>query len=343
MSSLAVKNIYKTEFSLEKIGKNLIQYLKQLGFFRAPIIFYCFGSKWSASFYRIYEKQGQLEEIPIDWGGGNCIVRIPLDWPVYFSSHIFGFDQVFDLPEELKTFAFEVCATEFFDLIENCTRKRFVLKKTINDQIKKSLTYGFNFQINDGNHDFNIEFWVDDLALGFLSNAIRGIEKYKSESDFWNEIPIPVRFLVGWTEVPKNCIKDINLHDVIFLDEFYLLDQKFLRIFFGNTYSAVAEISGTKFIIRGCLEKVLKDMERSNSNEDIDLDDLQVCLSFDLGERILTLGELRSINSGYVFELGRDVRHAVSIRANGKYIGEGELVDIDGNVGVSVLRLSGRD
>jgi type III secretion protein Q len=41
-----------------------------------------------------------------------------------------------------------------------------------------------------------------------------------------------------------------------------------------------------------------------------------------------------------VFELGRPVRSAVNIRANGKLIGEGELVDVDGQMAVSILNLS---
>ena len=45
----------------------------------------------------------------------------------------------------------------------------------------------------------------------------------------------------------------------------------------------------------------------------------------------MNLKELCVLKPGYVFELGRDLRRSVNIRANGKLIGEGELVDIDGN------------
>jgi type III secretion protein Q len=68
------------------------------------------------------------------------------------------------------------------------------------------------------------------------------------------------------------------------------------------------------------------------------LDDIPVRLTFDVGEREISLGDLKSIQPGYVFNLGRDPRSVVSIRANGRLIGEGELVDIEGRLGVSVLR-----
>ena len=72
------------------------------------------------------------------------------------------------------------------------------------------------------------------------------------------------------------------------------------------------------------------------------LDEISIRISFDLGERSLPLAELRTLAAGYVFELGRDLRRSVVIRANGKVIGEGELVDIEGQTGVSVLSISAR-
>ena len=47
-----------------------------------------------------------------------------------------------------------------------------------------------------------------------------------------------------------------------------------------------------------------------------------------------------ALGPGHVFDLGRELRRAVIIRANGKVIGEGELVDVDGQIGVAVLSLA---
>ena len=68
-------------------------------------------------------------------------------------------------------------------------------------------------------------------------------------------------------------------------------------------------------------------------------DRIPVRLTFDLGERSLTVAELRELKPGYTFDLGRDVRRAVSIRAQGQLIGEGELVEIDGTLGVAITML----
>ena len=80
--------------------------------------------------------------------------------------------------------------------------------------------------------------------------------------------------------------------------------------------------------------------DEEHTNSETKLDEIDIRLSFDLGERIVTLSELRLLTAGYVFDLGRDLRKSVYIRANGKIIGEGELVDIEGQTGVSVLNFA---
>lgn len=84
----------------------------------------------------------------------------------------------------------------------------------------------------------------------------------------------------------------------------------------------------------------MRDEELHDLEDEALVDDIRIRVSFDLGERSLTLAELKLLGPGYVFELGRDLRRSVSIRANGKVIGEGELVDIEGQTGVSVLSIS---
>lgn len=72
------------------------------------------------------------------------------------------------------------------------------------------------------------------------------------------------------------------------------------------------------------------------------LDALPVRLSFDLGDITLTLAQARALQPGHTLELARPLSGGVRIRANGALIGEGDLVEIDGQLGVSVRTLSTR-
>lgn len=67
--------------------------------------------------------------------------------------------------------------------------------------------------------------------------------------------------------------------------------------------------------------------------------ELPVRLTFDLGECSLTLHELTSLSPGHVFDLGLSARHGVNLRVNGLRVGEGEIVEIDGRLGVAVSRV----
>lgn len=71
------------------------------------------------------------------------------------------------------------------------------------------------------------------------------------------------------------------------------------------------------------------------------LDDLPVSLIFEAGEKTMTLGELQTLRPGYTFALDRPLEAPVNIRANGQPVGQGELVDLDGRLGVRVLSWAG--
>lgn len=67
---------------------------------------------------------------------------------------------------------------------------------------------------------------------------------------------------------------------------------------------------------------------------------LPLQLVFDLGERSVTLAQLQALQVGQVLDLERPLSAAVSLRVNGRLVGTGELVEIDGRLGVCVSALA---
>lgn len=70
---------------------------------------------------------------------------------------------------------------------------------------------------------------------------------------------------------------------------------------------------------------------------------LPLRVAFDIGEIRLSVGDLEGLQVGHVLDLGRPLSEAVSIRINGARVGHGELVDIDGRLGVVIRDLVDRD
>jgi type III secretion system YscQ/HrcQ family protein len=66
---------------------------------------------------------------------------------------------------------------------------------------------------------------------------------------------------------------------------------------------------------------------------------LPVKLTFDLGTHALALGQLQDLAPGQVFDLDLRPESAVTLRVNGVRVGRGELVDVDGRVGVAITQL----
>ncbi len=69
----------------------------------------------------------------------------------------------------------------------------------------------------------------------------------------------------------------------------------------------------------------------------VDVDELPIRLVFVAGETEVPLRRLQRMAPGYVFELREPVDAHVEVRANGRAVASGELVDVDGRVGVRIL------
>ena len=68
-----------------------------------------------------------------------------------------------------------------------------------------------------------------------------------------------------------------------------------------------------------------------------DFDDLPVLLQVVLGEKELTLAQANHLTPGSIVELENRQGDAVGLAVNGKQVGRGELVDVDGKLGVRIL------
>ncbi len=81
--------------------------------------------------------------------------------------------------------------------------------------------------------------------------------------------------------------------------------------------------------------------DASEEPPEIGIDDLEVRLDFVAGRTTITFEELRQIAAGTTIALDVPSSSRVDIFASGRKLGEGELVDIDGSLGVRVLRING--
>nr|WP_302174058.1 type III secretion system cytoplasmic ring protein SctQ [uncultured Hydrogenophaga sp.] len=186
---------------------------------------------------------------------------------------------------------------------------------------------------------------LDATAAARLSELLQSAPVRSAGS--WSGLSMPVRLLAGWTDLSASELSATRPGDVLLMDTTHLdADRQGICLSLGGGLGVHARRQADRWLIDQGVNSVMSEPEvfaQPASADLVRLDDIPVRLTFDLGDREVSLGELQALLPGYVFHLGRELPACVCIRANGRPIGEGDLVDIDGRIGVVVLRLLGAD
>src|ERR1051325_5206225 len=68
------------------------------------------------------------------------------------------------------------------------------------------------------------------------------------------------------------------------------------------------------------------------------LDDIPIRLAVEIGERAMSVNQLSHLRVGQTIELNRNPSDLVNLRAGGDLVAQGELVNIEGQLGVRILK-----
>jgi type III secretion protein Q len=351
--------------SLRRVARESVRYLNQIALQRSALEFAWLSKQWSIRITPVTAPALAFAEIAkIDWGGAEVSVRISRALLETAMREVLQLENIQSVDGEIRAVLVEAAFAGLASAMEAGTRKRFRLIQSHGDfdtptpelKFDHGGLVGFSLALRDGEFEYECEAWIDDLALGFLASAMRGWQVEAMAIDRWSGLPLNFQITAGWTTISLGAIRRLRINDVILLDECLVggeEDQVLIRL--GERLGIRGSISGSTITINDWLDEIMDetdDFEEFDESEEREntldsaladhdgLDNIPVRMNFDLGERMMTLAELRSLAPGYVIELGRDIRRAVNIRVNGKKIGEGELVDIDGYIGVSLLSIN---
>ncbi|WP_368640212.1 type III secretion system cytoplasmic ring protein SctQ [Castellaniella ginsengisoli] len=182
---------------------------------------------------------------------------------------------------------------------------------------------------------------ADDLGLMLLAGLLSRVPPGGSDACDEAALPVRLRAEIGCAELPAAELRALGAGDVVLLDQ-YLVGPEgelWLGIPQGQGLRVRAEHS-SYLVTQGwtpLMTQTVPSAEDAPSAEPLDLDAVPVKLTFDLGDRALSLAELRQLQPGAIFDLQRPLADGpVMIRANGALIGTGDLVDVDGKIGVRV-------
>jgi type III secretion system YscQ/HrcQ family protein len=165
------------------------------------------------------------------------------------------------------------------------------------------------------------------------------------------DLPLMLIAGAGPATLPLSAAKSLRAHDVIVLDRSSLIRD-------GDRYrgSVSAHVAGSssQIVCRVCdagleVEAFTHSKEPSMTSGRIHeqttptasegfANDAPIELQVELARFALTLAELQRMQPGDVLATGRRIGEHVTVRMAGRALAEGELVDVEGEVGVRLLR-----
>lgn len=190
--------------------------------------------------------------------------------------------------------------------------------------------------------------WVvleaDELGLLLLASLLARIPPSAAETVDVDDVPIRLRAEVGHARLPADLLRTVVGGDVILLDDYLVSPQGELWLGVPGGQGVRVRAENSSYCVTqgwtSLMTQTPSSDEGASAGEPLDLDAVPVRLSFDLGDRSLSLAELRQLQPGAIFDLQRPLSDGpVMIRANGALIGTGSLVEVDGHVGVCVATL----
>jgi type III secretion protein Q len=299
------------------------------------------GEAWSIRLSPREEMRNALFCIHAEWGDTKVILRVGQDWIEEVARSVLHDVAVAALPSLVVLALLETIFAEVSNRIEYVTKKRLRLVACGVEQIDHAGMEAFEWRIESRKKSVRGEMLVDSSGLENLSDAMQVIEYENPDDSHWSALPITVRFAVGWVDLPRVALSGLAVHDVLLLDECWLREEEHLVVKVSQTLGFSVKLTDSSIIVTDGIAEIMKDTVEDEFENAATFDDIPVRLTFDLGERTMSLGELKTLAPGFAFDLGRDLRRSVTIRANGKPVGEGELVEISGRIGVSILSMPG--
>lgn len=203
-------------------------------------------------------------------------------------------------------------------------------------------TLPFGFALSVGGQRMNCALQVDDGALLARLGSLLD-ETGSDQTSLPAAFPVPVRLWRDVLSISLGEVRGLRPGDVVLFAE-----QAVAVLVIGDRLIAPAGMtsSGPQLLaapvaIAGSKWEWTMGQDTGTSGQapdDATLEDLPVALAFEVGRRTMPLGEIGQLTAGAIVQLDTPGQ-AVDILANGRRVGQGEMVRIGESLGVRIIRM----
>ncbi|QEA13159.1 type III secretion system cytoplasmic ring protein SctQ [Comamonas flocculans] len=306
--------------------------------------------------------------LQVEWAGATLCVCVPPASVGELSAPLLDGASLTELPAELALAMLEAALGDVFTALRTLGRgEPQLLQAATGAELPAGCRHGVQALLrqSDGPAALDATLHLDALGLLLLAGLlVRRAPRPPAPHALW---PLRLPAEIGCTRVTAQELASLGAGDVVLLDVNHVDAQRTLWLSADgqqglrvqlpalSPYESESEASAGPqaqppqapvLIVTHAWSATMPTTEPAPAEpldadaELASLDALPVRLSFDLGEVTLTLAQARALQPGQTLELARPLSGGVRIRANGALIGEGDLVQIDGQLGVSVRTLT---
>lgn len=277
---------------------------------------------------------------------GNTIAGLWLsDWPLVERIRQFLPENLLKkLPENLAISVIENALESIIQYAEQGLGLKIAIQSTSAEAESSlySMPLGFEMQIAD-QATSDVQFQGEGLLIldpQLYPHIQERLSFWPSEINTdWEQHATLLRIEISRTTFTMQEINQLQPFDLILLEDTRFHTEGAVRLYLDSAYCCEAMFnSPTKNYLTIKTDWTpMSDNEQKQAIEHIS--QIPVQLSFDLGQKTLSFNEVRQIRPGYVLELSTNLPEVVQIRSQNRLIGTGELVEINGRIGVRVLNL----
>jgi flagellar motor switch/type III secretory pathway protein FliN len=142
----------------------------------------------------------------------------------------------------------------------------------------------------------------------------------------------------GYSQLLMSDLSSIEIDDILIISSSSVATREHSCIRFPSGEKYIAKKTANNNRIYKLLEKL--PMHVNEIEKDINLKDLSITVTFDLGKKMITLGELEKVGVGYSLELDKTLKQLVTIRVDNQVLGQGEIIEVGDRLGVRVTELN---
>lgn len=286
-----------------------------------------------------------------DWGGAPFELRLPAAVADRWLRARFASLELPELPAPLRSAAFESAMKDILGALQGAGHGAIRIESVDQAALPPAIfTSGHHFGVALIHAGSTLWATLSTDALGLMLMGGVAAQWTAARGPITRSmLPVVLRAEIGTTTLSCTELESLRVGDSIVLQHSWADQDRQLWLGHAGWGLRVREES-SRFVVTEPFHSTERHM-----NDDIEdpaeardgilnepragLDSLPVRLHFDVGQRTMSLAEVRELQVGQVLELTRPLSQAVSIRANGALIGTGELMEIGGRIAVGIISL----